>query len=75
MPKGSYLLVENLDRVSRDEITESLPLFFDLHHRRHHRRNAHEPGSLLEESGCARNQYAIYGIINELIRANQESFL
>jgi len=30
VPKGSYLLVESLDRISRQEIMESVPIFFDI---------------------------------------------
>ena len=30
IPKGSTLIIENLDRLSRNFITESLPLFMDI---------------------------------------------
>jgi DNA invertase Pin-like site-specific DNA recombinase len=30
VPKGSYLLVENLDRLSRDQVTKALLLFLDI---------------------------------------------
>jgi DNA invertase Pin-like site-specific DNA recombinase len=30
VPKGSYLIVESLDRLSRQEITKSLSLFLDI---------------------------------------------
>jgi DNA invertase Pin-like site-specific DNA recombinase len=73
VPKGSYLLVENLDRVSRDEITESLPLFFELLTAGITVVTLTNQEAYSKER-LSKDQYTIYGINNELIRANQESF-
>jgi hypothetical protein len=73
VPKGSYLLVENLDRVSRDEIHESLPLFFSII-------NTGivvvtlTNGEAYSKARLRKEQWAVYMIVNELLRANQESF-
>jgi DNA invertase Pin-like site-specific DNA recombinase len=73
VPKGSALLIENLDRLTRDEIFDAMPLFFQIinagvvlvtltnHEAYSRERLSNEP-------------YAIYGVVSELIRANRESF-
>lgn len=71
--KGSYLLVENLDRLTRDEIGEAMPLFMQIVNAgvvvvTLTNREAYSRERLRKEP------YAIYGVISELIRANQESF-
>jgi hypothetical protein len=73
VPRGSSLLIENLDRLSRDEIYDSLPLFFELINAgivvvTLTNREAYSKEQLRKE------QWAIHGIVSELLRANQESF-
>jgi DNA invertase Pin-like site-specific DNA recombinase len=70
---GSYLLIENMDRLTRTEIIGATGLFLNLIH----------AGIVVvtltngEEYSQARfdkDPYAIHYIVGELIRANQESF-
>ena len=73
VPRGSYLLIENVDRLTRDEIPQATMLFLQIitagvtvvtlsnQERYSQERLAKEP-------------HAIYFIVSELIRANQESF-
>jgi DNA invertase Pin-like site-specific DNA recombinase len=73
VPRGSYLLVENIDRLTRDDIPDATMLFLQIinagivvvtltnRERYSRERLTQEP-------------HAIYFIISELIRANQESF-
>lgn len=73
VPKGSYLLVENLDRLTRDEIAEAMPLFLMIVNAgvvvvTLTNREAYSKERLRKEP------YSIYGVVSELIRANQESF-
>jgi DNA invertase Pin-like site-specific DNA recombinase len=71
--KGSYLLIENADRLSRDEITNSVPLFMSII-------NAGVAvvtltnGEVYSKERLRKEPYAMFGITMELIRANQESF-
>lgn len=73
VPKGSYLLIENADRLSRDEITNSVPLFMSII-------NAGvvvvtlTNGEVYSKARLRTEPYAMFGITMELIRANQESF-
>ena len=73
VPKGSYLLIENLDRLSRDEIYESLPLFLNII-------NAGivvvtlTNGEAYSRERLRKEPWSIYMIVTELIRSNQESF-
>lgn len=71
--KGSYLLIENLDRLTRDEISEAMPVFLQIV-------NAGVVVVTLtnqeaySKERLRKEPHAIYGVISELIRANQESF-
>jgi hypothetical protein len=71
--KGSYLLIENADRLSRDEITNSVPLFLEII-------NAGvvvvtlTNGEVYSKERLRTEPWAMSGVTMELIRANQESF-
>jgi DNA invertase Pin-like site-specific DNA recombinase len=71
--KGSYLLIENADRLSRDEITNSMPVFLEII-------NAGvvvvtlTNGEVYSKERLKTEPWAMFGITMELIRANQESF-
>jgi DNA invertase Pin-like site-specific DNA recombinase len=73
VPKGSYLLIENADRLSRDEISNSVPLFLSII-------NAGvvvvtlTNGEVYSKERLRTEPFAMFGITMELIRANQESF-
>ena len=70
VPKGSYLLIENIDRLTRDEITPATMLFLQIitagvtvvtlsNQERY------------SEERLAKEPHDIYFIVSELIRANQ----
>ena len=73
VPRGSFLLVENIDRLTREDVPDATMLFLQIinagivvvtltnRERYSRERLTAEP-------------HAIYFIISELIRANQESF-
>ncbi|MGO9700320.1 MAG: recombinase family protein, partial [Xanthobacteraceae bacterium] len=73
VPKGSYLLVENIDRLTRDDMPDALPLFMQIV-------NAGvvvvtlTNGEQYSRERLKKDPYATYSIVSELIRANQESF-
>lgn len=73
VPKGSYLLIENMDRLTRTEILAATSLFIDLM----------QAGIVLvtltsgqeySEERFTKEPYIIQLITSELVRANQESF-
>ena len=73
VPKGSYLLVENIDRLTRDDMPDALPLFMQII-------NAGvvvvtlTNGEQYSRERLRKDPYATYSIVSELLRANQESF-
>lgn len=73
VPKGSYLLVENLDRLSRDEINEAMPLFMQII-------NAGvvlvtlTSGEVYSKQRLRKEPHVMFLVLNELLRSHQESF-
>ena len=70
--KGSYLLVENMDRLSRDEIYQSLPLFLMII-------NSGitivtlTDGKVYSQESLKDEKFQMFYIVAELTRANEES--
>ena len=73
VPRGSFLLVENIDRLTRDDVADATYLLMGII-------NAGVVVVTLtnreqySQERLNREPHAIYFIISELIRANQESF-
>ena len=73
IPRGSFLLVENIDRLTRDDVPDAAYLLLGIINAgvvvvTLTNREQYSRERLKQE------QHAIYFIISELIRANQESF-
>ncbi|OSI29584.1 recombinase family protein [Bradyrhizobium canariense] len=72
VPEGSYLLVENIDRMTRDDMSEAMTLFLRII-------NAGvtvvtlTSGYAYSKESINQNPMEIYVIVAELMRANRES--
>jgi hypothetical protein len=71
--RGSYLLVENMDRLTRAEIIGATGLFLSLIHAGVVVVTLTN-GETYSQERFDKDPYAIHFIVGELIRANQESF-
>jgi DNA invertase Pin-like site-specific DNA recombinase len=72
VPAGSYLLIENIDRLTRDDIMEATELFLSIIRAGIVVVTLTNGFSYSKES-LKSDPYAMFQIVMELIRANQES--
>lgn len=72
VPVGSVLIVESLDRISREKITEALELFLSILNRGVKIVTLMDGQEFTKES-VDKNQYDLFGSLSVMIRANEES--
>ncbi len=72
VPVGSVLIVESLDRISREKITEALELFLSLLNRGIKIVTLIDGQEFTKES-VDNNTYNLFGSLSVMIRANEES--
>ena len=72
VPVGSVLIVENLDRLSREDIDDALPLFLGIL-RAGVKIKTHDPDRLYTRADLKANPYAIIEPLVMFARANDES--
>ena len=71
--RGSYLLVESLDRLSRQNVTDALPLFLDLLNMGITVVTLLPPEEVFTKASVDKQPYSLMGALASFIRANEES--